>query len=286
MTEDVFFILGYLLLILILWLIPYIRTLLLHHKPEIFGFSSGYIFLLADIKSTNETIVIFSKTWKESNTTLVSIGVLFGLISIVLSAYEKSKLKKLKEVSEELNKSKTKLNKIKNEYYNLCSDSIKEIFKTFYATANGNGRVSLYKHDGNSFMLLGRATDNPDHNKTGLETYPDNEGFIALGWQQGAFEIHNIPKWTGKIGTEYRNFMKANCVISDERLKKLTMRSRSFYVYSFRNTNAQNPYGIIVFEKMSETQIQTELIDTIFQTHASQIITLLKSMKSLYKNIN
>ena len=281
MTEDVFFIFGYLLVILVLWLIPYIRKLFLHHKPELLGFSSGYIFLLADIKSSNETIVIFNKTWRELNTTLLIIGILLGLTSIALSAIEKSRLKKLEEVSEELEKTKVKLGRIKTEFYNLCSDSIKDIFSSFFVTTNGSGRVSLYKHDGNSFRLLGRAAENPEHNKRGLETYPDDKGFIAKGWQQGSFEVHNIPKWNGKNGAEYRNFMKANCAIDDERLRKLTMRSRSFYIHRFNNPNAQNPYGIIVFEKLNETQIETTLINTIFQTHSLQIVALLKSMKTL-----
>ncbi len=286
MTEDIFFILGYLLLILCLWLIPKVRTLFILHKSELLGFSSGYTFLLADIKSSSDTIVIFSKSWKELNTSLVVIGILLGVIGIIISAYEKRKQKKLTELTEELADTKAKLEKIKVEFYNLCSDSIKDIFQSFFATTNGNGRVSLYKHDGNSFMLLGRAVDNPVYNKRGLEIYSDTEGFIAKGWQQGTFEVHGIPKWTGKIGTEYRNFMKEKCEITDERLKNLTMKSRAFYVYRFNSPNAQNPYGIIVFEKLNDTQIQTATIDAIFASHGSQIVSLLKSMKSLYGSVN
>ena len=286
MTEEVFYILGYLFVILILWLIPYLRTLFILHKPELLGFSSGYIFLLADIKSSEPETVIFSKTWKDLNSTLVVIGIILGLISIILSAYEKRKQGKLKEIKSELAATKEKLEKIKNEFYNLCSDIIKDIFKSFFATTGGNGRVSLYKHDGKCFKLLGRAADNPAHNNRGLETYSDTEGFIALGWEQGSFEIHGIPKWTGKKGHEYRRKMKENCQISDERLNKLTMKSRAFYVYRFNTQNAQNPYGIIVFEKMSESQIQTEMIEQIFISQESQIISLLKSMKSLNNRIN
>lgn len=286
MTNDIFFLLGYVLCILILWLIPYFREILLRHKSELLGFSSGYIFLLADIKSSNKTTVVFNKTWEGLNTYLVCTGVLLGIISIFHSAYEKGKQRNLKVLSEELTNTKAILNKVKSEYYNLCSDSIKDIFKDFFATASGNGRVSLYKHDGNSFKLLGRAADNPEHSNRGLEIYPEDEGFIALGWQNGHFEIHDIPHWSGKSGANYRNFMKARCNINDDRLKKLTMRSRSFYVYRFNNSTAQKPYGIIVFEKLNENQIQTGTINTIFQTHETQIVSLLKSMKSLYISIN
>jgi hypothetical protein len=173
------------------------------------------------------------------------------------------------------------MEKIKLEYYGLCSDNIKEIFSQFFKESGGNGRVSLYKHEGHYFTLLGRAADNPVHSKRGQETYPDNEGFIALGWQQGTFQIHSIPAWAGRSGTDYRKFMKAKCQISDGRLKKLTMRSRSFYIYRFNNDNAQNPHGIIVFERISETPIEITNIHSAFEHHESQLISLLKSMRSL-----
>jgi hypothetical protein len=280
MTAELFFIIGYVLFILVLWVIPFFRKILIEHKPELLGLSSVYIFLLADIKSSNTSLVIAGKNWDDLNSTLVVIGIILGIIGIILSSYNKSKLQTLANLTEELQETKMKLNDIQDEYFKLCSDNIKDFFKPFFSSANGNGRVSLYKHDENYFKLLGRAADNPEHRKRGLEKYPDSEGFIAKGWQNGTFEIHSIPIWKGN-GSKYRSFIKINCNISDSRLNILTMKSRSFYVYRFNNHDSAKPHGIIVFEKLNETQIQTDIINGIFQTHSTQIISLLKSMKSL-----
>ena len=231
MTTDIFFLLGYIFLILFLLVIP-------------------YIFLLADIKSDSTNIVMFNENWKDLNTPLIITGILIGLISISMSAFEKSKQQSHKTLSDELKVTKSKFEKVKEEYYNLCSDNIKDLFSDFFGLTNGNGRVSLYKHHGTHFTLLGRFSNNPVYSMRGLESYPDNEGFIAKGWQQQRFEIHTIPEWKGN--------------------------GRAFYIYRFDNHDASNPHGIIVFEQMNDIQIQTATIDTIFQTHGTQIISLLK----------
>ncbi len=275
MTTDIFFLLGYIFLILFLLVIPLSRKILKEHTTELLTFSASYIFLLADIKSDSTNIVMFNENWKDLNTPLIITGILIGLISISMSAFEKSKQQSHKTLSDELKVTKSKFEKVKEEYYNLCSDNIKDLFSDFFGLTNGNGRVSLYKHHGTHFTLLGRFSNNPVYSMRGLESYPDNEGFIAKGWQQQRFEIHTIPEWKGN-GSSYRSFMREKCNITDERLKKLTMKSRAFYIYRFDNHDASNPHGIIVFEQMNDIQIQTATIDTIFQTHGTQIISLLK----------
>lgn len=285
MSEEIFFLIGYPILILFSWLFPFLRRLFLQHKPELLGFSAGYYFLLADIKSEKSELVAFGKCWEEINNYLVVIGVIFGVIGILLSAYEKSKLKKLHETLELLNQANEKLKAIRNEYYKLCSDNLKSIFSSFFDETSGNGRVSLYKHTGHNFILLGRYSQNPTYNKIGRGGYPDNEGFIAKGWEDGEFEINDIPMWKG-AGTQYKSYVKSKCNISDEVLQNINMRSKSFYIYRFNNHDASNPLGIIVFEKIEANGISKNTVKGIINAQNNQIKFLLKTMKSLISDFN
>jgi hypothetical protein len=61
------------------------------------------------------------------------------------------------------------------------------------------------------------------------------------------------------------------------------MHSRSFYIHRLDNPNSTNPYGIIVFEKIFETEIDTLIIEEIFVSHKKQIDFLINSMKTLDK---
>jgi len=280
MSIDFFFILGYVLLILFLWTIPFFRKVFVSHKAELFTFSSGYIFLLADIKNGNTNPVIFNKNWDELNNWLIGIGIILALVSIVMTFLEKENLKTYETVSKELTFMTTKFENVKNEYFKLCSDHIREIFNDFFAQSNGCGRVSIYKHEGENFKLLGRYSNNPTYNKPGRVIYPENEGFIAKGWENEKFEIYGIPKWT-KNGSAWKTFISGKCNMSDENLRKIKMKSCSFYIYRFNNEDARNPHGIMVLEQIKKDQIPNLVIEKIIEDHEKQIKSLMKSMKSL-----
>jgi hypothetical protein len=281
MSAEIFYIFGYLLFVLLLWTIPFFRKIFVEHKAELFTFSSGYIFLLADIKSNDESCkVILDMTWKELNPWLITVGIILGLISIIMTYLYKKRQQNIDSLTRALKVTQDKFNLIKQEYFKLCSDHIKEVFDDFFDQSNGCGRVSLYKHEGNSFKLLGRYSNNPIYNKAGREEYPDNEGFIAKGWENEHYQISGIPKWSGN-GRKYSTFVKANCDIADNTLRTLPMKSCSFYIHRFNNDNAQNPHGIIVLEQLKSDVIPLVLINKILDEHEKQIIFLLKSMKSL-----
>ena len=76
--------------------------------------------------------------------------------------------------------------------------------------------------------------------------------------------------------------MKNNCHITDETLKKINMKSCSFYVKRIENEDARNPLGVIVFEKLNSTQIDKNSINNVLQSNKSQIETLIKSMKTIH----
>jgi hypothetical protein len=273
----------YALIILGLWAFEKSRNFLKTNLPEVITATSAYIYLLSDIKSQSDDILISSLKWKECNLFLIITGVIVFFIGLYIGYRKNQQNLTLNNLKSDLAIQKANNQKIKDEYYSLCSNYIKEIFEPFYFSADKcSSRISIYKHQGTHFTLLGRCSDNPIYNKKGLQTYPDTEGFIALGWQNGTYKIHDVPEWKHK-GATYKKFMKETCNIQDDRLNKLTMHSRSFYVRRLENPNSTNPHGIIVFEKMSKDEIDSQKIEEIFSTHKVQIISLMKSMKTLDK---
>jgi len=280
MTHEIWFIFGYALLILVAWLIRPVRDFLIPLKAELFAFSSMYVFVLADIKSSNSDIVFNDHTWEDLNTPLIVLGIVVGGTGFVWSGIERTKSRSVAQLERDLKESRRKEEKAKEDYFGLCSANIKSCFKEFFASTQGQGRVSLYRHSEDHFILVGREAQSPAHGKKGRARYPDNEGFISKGWANGRFVEHDIPVWRGN-GSSYRAHMKRACNISDEVLSGLNMKSRSFYIHRFDNHDAGNPYGIIVFEKLDPSPISNTVIDPAFERHHDQIVALLKSMKSL-----
>ncbi len=239
-----------------------------------------YVFLLADIKSSNTEIVFNGYSWQDMNTPLVLVGIGLGATGFVWSGIERTKSRSVAQLERDLKESRRKEEKAREDYFGLCSTNIKYCFKEFFASAQGQGRVSLYRHSEDYFVLVGREAQSPEHGKKGRTRYPDNEGFISKGWANGRFVEYDVPVWKGN-GSSYRAHMKRACNISDEVLSGLNMKSRSFYIHRFDNHDAGNPYGIIVFEKLDPSPISNTVIDPAFERHHDQIVALLKSMKSL-----
>jgi hypothetical protein len=86
------------------------------------------------------------------------------IAAIVISAKRNKHNTTIAEKEAERLRINIRLEVYKKEYYTLCSDNILNIFSDFYKT--GNERVSIYKHQGDHFTLLGRYAQDPNHNKS------------------------------------------------------------------------------------------------------------------------
>jgi hypothetical protein len=203
--------------------------------------------------------------------------------SVVISAIRNKHNLNVKELELELTTIHKNIEIYKNEYYNLCSDNILNIFSEFYTT--GNDRISIYKHQGNHFTLLGRYSENPNFNKPKQYIYKEDEGLIGSGWSNGKAYIYDAPKWSG-AGTEYINFMKKRCEITKKRLKQISMHSRSIFVKTINDTTtATNPDGLIVFESNNPKKVQEVECNLLIEKHKEELIKLLKNMNNLTKKI-
>jgi len=101
MTADLLYLIGFPILILVIWSIPYLREIFKQFRPELFAFASGYTFLLCDIKNGDNTKVFNNLTWDDLNPVLLIIAIILGLIGIALNVIFKEKKKKLQDLESE-----------------------------------------------------------------------------------------------------------------------------------------------------------------------------------------
>lgn len=271
----------FLLLLALLWGI--FRDFFEQHHSEVLTAIGGIGMGLADIQSDSSENFVNDYTWKDAWPFLFWISAALLIFAIILSYSRNRKrlsLAKLNEVNNKLNK---KIEKVRKEYLRHCSDSIKNIFPKFLSTQDS--RVTIYKYqidnDNNGhFTLLGRYSRVPAYNKARDYDYP-LEGFMGYGWKAGEFEIQDAPVWSGK-GKKWKKYMKENCLISDQRLEKINMKSTSFYVVTLDDeATAEDPDGMIVFERTNGERIDTEALRLILDEKETEILALLKNMKSL-----
>lgn len=112
-----------------------------------------------------------------------------------------------------------------------------------------NDRISIYEHNSedNTFVMVGRYSSNPTYNKPGRNIYPNNEGYIALGWKGNSFCQGELPDPDTEFD-EYVNVIKDECNISKQTIKNLSMKSRSYCVHDITKPVTHEKVGVIVLE--------------------------------------
>jgi len=292
MNQFVFYILIYILIILFLWHTKWEKNLFSNKVSKIFSLTSTILLTFCGVLySSDSAIILGETTWKDGGIFILLISILVYIISFIIEIHENKNYTLIETEKNELIKCRNKLkfdldNLIKKhsdlneDYYSLASNILKDTFQTnFFDYTNNNGRISLYKHENDNFVLVGRFSNNPDFNDKGRGTYSNKEGFIYLGWTNKEFKIYDIPEYNNK-GIEYITYVRERCNISAKNLNGISMRSRSYYIYRFDNNDARKPLGIIVFETAHEAEIDTSLFMNLLENN-NIIIYLLKGLKNL-----
>jgi hypothetical protein len=110
-------------------------------------------------------------------------------------------------------------------------------------------RISVYKHDGKAFVMLGRYSKNPEYRKPGRVMYPEGEGCIGFAWQNGEAFIDDLPD----CGTQKNAYLDKVCGewnIKRAVVRKMKMKSRSYAAYAIYDIKGFTRVAVIVFESM------------------------------------
>ena len=250
---------------------------------EIFSFVGGLGLTIVDILSDSDKIFVSSYSWKDCWVYLFLFSAFFLLLGIILSVIRNKKTEGLKELQASNRSLQRKIDRIRKDYFRLCSDEVKLIFEDFFNYPDS--RISIYQHHDTYFTLLGRFSNNSKFNNNDGHLYPESEGFIAKGWQKNEFENQDAPIWERK-GIKYKAYMKSICEISDKRLDLMKMKICSFYIKTINYTStSENPDGIIVFERLQPKSIDVNYCKDKMRLKNTEILSFLRNMKSLTKNL-
>jgi hypothetical protein len=64
-------------------------------------------------------------------------------------------------------------------YYELLSNQLSVLSNDTLGFGDTE-RISVYKHDGSAFVMIGRYSKHPEYVKKGRAIYPDNEGAMVM----------------------------------------------------------------------------------------------------------
>ena len=140
---------------------------------------------------------------------------------------------------------------------------------------DGNDRVSIYKHNENSFYRIARHSSNPIHARPGRSIYPHNEGCMGEALQEGIAFEENLPA----NSTSYETRLMQRWQMQQETIRNLTMRSRSLAAFALHRPVGGRRFAIIVFESMATGRIDARCRARFDQEEQGGIIQWLETME-------
>ncbi len=123
-------------------------------------------------------------------------------------------------------------------------------------------RISLYVHDGNkTFVPCGRFSANPAYRQPRRTAYPDTEGCIAQGWQNGWHFDDKLPCPVNQK-SNYVDYVLNEYRVPRNTTRAINMKSRLFAVMAV--TNRSESVAVLVLEstdakRFMETEVKSLL---------------------------
>lgn len=172
-------------------------------------------------------------------------------LNAVGEVWKQKRAPRLTELQKQVSDLETFAREARLNYENILHRDIAILADELKFTANE--RISVYKHDGKAFVMLGRYSANAEYQKKGRKIYPENEGCIGQAYATGSF-FKEFPD----PDQEWENYLKEHISLGLKKkvIQKLTMKSRSYFVKALDDGRFGARLAVVVFESTQEGILQ------------------------------
>ena len=213
--------------------------------------------------------------WSETYGRIFIFATFFTICGAIANLRYDKKVKNCYQLYEKVQTLEDQLAEAKGGYFYLLEHQIQILFTQI--DLGNNDRISVYSHEEQAFIMLGRYSPNPEYKKPGRGIYPDDQGCIGEAWRQGKSIISNIPN-PGTKGY-YREMLRWN--ITENIANSLQMKSQCYVGYAIHN-NHRNRIAVIVFESIDPSGLDDKKINSKLIGGGEEMIALfLEKMHSL-----
>ena len=215
--------------------------------------------------------------------------------SKTIEKLEKERNEKIESLQGDKNNLDVKIQKLENQLSKINNNSIDivEIHLAYLAEKmklGSNERITLYKLISDQFYVLGRYSSNPELKKRSRSNY-EKEGLIFKAWQEiKFFKNSGIPVADNRRTKFKKNYYKIiNYIapIDEETVWNMKMKSRSFYIKSFKDLMNLEQTSIIVIESKNDNAFEEAHIDlALNQDEEKRLVAFVEKIDWDFPNIN
>lgn len=144
-----------------------------------------------------------------------------------------------------------------------------------------NERISIYKHDASSFLLLARWSENNLFCQPGRTSYPDNVGVISEAWRLGEAYHSALPDPKAKRGETAYYRRQNEMGITVDIVQNLKMKSRSYWGLAIREPRGVEKIAVVIVESTGPSLPNREELRRAVEGQSKLIAQFVEKMTPL-----
>jgi hypothetical protein len=214
---------------------------------------------LAVIKDLGEIVFEWEKPWWAL---LLSLGaIIVTLFCAWFGSIGQSKLAKINsDLSDQLEYAEALIQNFGSDYFDLWDNRLRVLSEVLGFDARD--RISVYRHQDNTFTMVGRYAVLPDYDKPGRGAYPVGQGVIGSAWRAGDGKcvVQDMPDPITDLES-YCSRSKDDWNLPSAVTKKLGMKSRSVAAFALNDHTNSTRSAIIVFESTEPGRFSVDTLE-------------------------
>ncbi len=146
----------------------------------------------------------------------------------------------------------------------------------------GSDRVSLYRFDGDNFVMIGRYSEQPELRVPGRAIYPTGQGVIGMAWRspQGRSFVDNLPDPAANLDA-YKEENRRLFNLPPDVVTGMVMKSRTVGAYVLKDLSGLGRAAVLVFESLEAGRFaDDDLREVVTGPHGRDLSLLIDIMKS------
>lgn len=179
--------------------------------------------------------------------TLIISALALLIVGIVIAKRSKT----IKSLEAEIEEHSSQIAEIGNVIVILCDGLLLNLANKLNLTQGSQVRLSMYVHDTErrAFIPCGRYSRNPNYIKPGRTSYPDDQGCIKKGWDNGWHFDNQFPSATQQV--KRREYALRNYNVPEHITDSINMKSMLYAVKRLDNLEGRG-VAVLVVEALEQ----------------------------------
>jgi hypothetical protein len=217
---------------------------------------------------------------------LLLIGGVFSACGAFWSWGRSKRITKLEKRVAEADEIQDGYLELVNQHESICQELVRVLLTSVASKFEfgDSERISIYGHNGTSFILAGRYSKHPEYAKAGRPSYPDNQGCIGTAWHDGVCFADNLPdavsdkrRWADVMDKEWK--------IPRRVANQMAMKSRCIGATALEHSSNGKRIAVLVIESTKINRFgQSRIPECLGLPEITQLVRFLEIMETFAPN--